>query len=508
MMKKYICRAPGSLIAVCLTILLVRAAYCSDELPNPHWTGIHCGECHIAGKEPQLRFQGDIVQVCNRCHLDAMVRTDIHPVGITPPEHIASRIPAAWPLASGTLTCNTCHDIKPQMYAAEALQKENPLFLRGAPYEKMTDFCFSCHNRERFQQTNPHKQLDEDNRIIEKRCLYCHQSIPDPATATGVSDVTFKTARTTLCVGCHAGKSLNHPGKADHTVSVPPEMQAQLEMLLRSENTELPLMDNAVFCGTCHNPHQKGVLKRKEVTAGAGEKQFLRIPGGYDLCIACHNDKKIKTGFLTKKRDDDLLKAPSGNLFPHKPWSENKCKQCHAITKTERERPSGPSLCLREGCHKPSVVTNTYTHEPSVLENCYFCHESHSAANKKLLRTTDERICYTCHQLIQPTLSDEESENFGTIQHSVFTDYVADSSVPEGSECYFCHSSDHKRYIATMSPALCADCHITVKNVFYETKQSTKNIHIQYTGKTCSDCHDPHASEHIFQLKKTREEYK
>jgi len=52
--------------------------------------------------------------------------------------------PQAWPLQDGNITCQTCHDVLLPMKADPLLQSANPAFLRGAPYETLSDFCFAC----------------------------------------------------------------------------------------------------------------------------------------------------------------------------------------------------------------------------------------------------------------------------------------------------------------------------------------------------------------------------
>ena len=57
-----------------------------EEIVNPHWTGKDCIECHVEesprGKGAPLKFGGDSVKLCNRCHETEFARTDIHPVGV------------------------------------------------------------------------------------------------------------------------------------------------------------------------------------------------------------------------------------------------------------------------------------------------------------------------------------------------------------------------------------------------------------------------------------------
>jgi len=115
-------------------------------------------------------------------------------------------------------------------------------------------------------KTNPHEQLDPDNKIIETRCLYCHQTLPNPARAETIGDVTFVSNRTDICLGCHAGKSSQHPAKADHLVDLPAD--------IKPDGLYFPVVQGKIFCGTCHNPHQKGVIKREKSRCRSRLKVF------------------------------------------------------------------------------------------------------------------------------------------------------------------------------------------------------------------------------------------
>ena len=62
------------------------AAETGHQVINPHWTGKYCEECHL-DKKPQkhnapLKFGGDPIQLCNRCHTRAFVTVEIHPFNV------------------------------------------------------------------------------------------------------------------------------------------------------------------------------------------------------------------------------------------------------------------------------------------------------------------------------------------------------------------------------------------------------------------------------------------
>ena len=120
-----------------------------EEIVNPHWSGKDCIECHVEespqGKGAPLKFGGDSVKLCNRCHETEFARTDIHPVGVPLLDAMKKNMPEDFPLEKGKVGCFTCHDPFPPMKEDFARQKVDPKFLRGGPYELLVTFCFYCH---------------------------------------------------------------------------------------------------------------------------------------------------------------------------------------------------------------------------------------------------------------------------------------------------------------------------------------------------------------------------
>jgi len=470
-----------------------------EEMINPHWTGKHCLECHMeepADKE-NLKFDGDSLQLCNRCHETEFARTEIHPVGVQLLPEMKKQFTREWPMERGALGCLTCHDALPPMYEDFALEQTNPKFLRGAPYRKMTDFCFSCHVPENYKKTNPHEeQLTADGRIIERRCLYCHESLPDPSQVRTVEGVSFRGKRQDICLGCHGDKELDHPARADHNVAFPEDMAAQFASQKAQYGVDLPLIENNVFCGTCHNPHQKGVLQRKEVSTGAGEDKFLRLNGWNELCLTCHHDQRIPAG-IEKTSPGIAPPMPAGQAtVQHDPWALSKCKACHAITADKRSEPQPLFLCFREGCHKSDIVRNTFSHESSVLENCSFCHSPHSSEHEKLLTRTEMSLCSTCHPLVR----DAEGKT-GEADHDMFTSYMMTLSLSAEKDCALCHSPAHRKQISTIDTGLCSQCHEFVR------QKISHNVHQRFEEKRCAQCHNAHAAPYEYLLKEPPETY-
>jgi predicted CXXCH cytochrome family protein len=473
-------------------------------------------------------------------------------------------MPEDFPLEEGKLGCFTCHDPFPPMKEDFARQKVDPKFLRGGPYEVLVTFCFLCHRQEEYKKTNPHKQLDEQGRINKDRCLFCHASLPDPAKAKAIGEVTFKSELALYCVSCHPEEKTGHPARADHLIPLPGFLQESLPVQLETVQVELPLDGDRIFCGTCHNPHEKGVIQRKEAQAGAGEPHLLRLNGGYALCVTCHKDKTLAQ---SQDQIDQKAALPDIHrqfLSTHKPVAENKCKLCHVITPENRERPRAMFLCFKEGCHKTELLDKEFVHEKTVVENCYLCHRSHSSVYEKLLKGNKEGLCRSCHPLLRdkrqvialempneqeteptidrgvpsPDLTREENGGEEGIsedtadpvpegeggeeqapgislqeyeksskEHTVFTEYLKITPVPEGSECGFCHSPYHKAEIGKLEMETCAKCHIFVHGVLSRASAVPLTLHDTFQEKSCTACHDAHSAPYPYILKEPPESY-
>ena len=252
---------------------------------NLHYTGQYCNECHeqppTRGGDRYLRYGGDYRLLC-RCHT-VPSGVYIHPVDIAPSVEKRKRIPPDFPLENGKLTCLTCHDIYRQ--CQKRLFELNSL--RGAPYPRRTDFCYNCHVKEAYGQTDPHQQLDKNDEIVIVTCLICHKEKPDEKHAT-FKEVTFIGNIETMCRRCHhiAG---NHSGNIDHMGLIPsPAGLKKIKIVEVKYNVRLPLDENGkMTCITCHNPHEKGVIPESSPGAkGAGSKYRHRLPE--NLCQECH----------------------------------------------------------------------------------------------------------------------------------------------------------------------------------------------------------------------------
>jgi hypothetical protein len=264
-----------------------------------HFSAKYCKECHVStprkGSHKQLRYGGNYQQLC-RCHYSSS-ENYIHPVDIAPSENLKARIPAAFPLKEGNVTCATCHDIVVQCQdnQTDKIFLKEQKFLRGAPFETKLGICFKCHNKAQYQRYNPHRQLNARKEIVKPTCLYCHAEIPDEKL-TRLEDAKLIGNMEALCIRCHIieprqifhAKHLRKP--SDEVLTTIKRMEDQHDILL-------PLSEEGkITCATCHNPHEKGVIPDRRLGArGASQTKRHRLQN--NMCVKCHPLREISVSY-------------------------------------------------------------------------------------------------------------------------------------------------------------------------------------------------------------------
>lgn len=98
-----------------------------------------------------------------------------------------------------------------------------------------------------------------------------------------------------MCWGCHPWAP--HPGGQftffkkksgpDHLIKPPENIKRRLDKMTKKNHIKFPLEPETgkIFCGTCHNVHEKGVIKDPEKAKGADSQKRLR---DQPICIYCH----------------------------------------------------------------------------------------------------------------------------------------------------------------------------------------------------------------------------
>ncbi len=147
---------------------------------------------------------------------------------------------------------------------------------------------------------NPHNQINDEGEMLWSRCLICHNNIPDIEKEKSIKDVKLRFGKNynKVCYSCHKVK--RHPA----AVGIGPAMSGMIAakhlvvpskdvyLNMRLEKKEIPVIlpfepeTGKIFCGTCHNPHERGVLHGK-ANWGADQETLLRSEG-LDVCQLCH----------------------------------------------------------------------------------------------------------------------------------------------------------------------------------------------------------------------------
>jgi hypothetical protein len=270
-------------------IYSIRPSYIKAEVAerpvDPHGQKLYCLLCH-EGKldDPTvvtIRKGGDALALCSECHKGLASRKDHHPTEVTLGEETWKLGFVNFPFSEGRLSCLTCHD--EVCYIPR--DPKNPAFLREGPYASESEFCFRCHTENKAEFVNPHDQFHSVGLLKVDTCLICHKSVPDrTGEAEGSSELIEEV--TYLCKKCHSNQS-PHPA-VNHLIPMPRKMLQRKIAYEDKHKASLPLRgEDEIICTTCHNPHDKGVL-RGELGVGAGEIKSLRLPDYREICAPCH----------------------------------------------------------------------------------------------------------------------------------------------------------------------------------------------------------------------------
>jgi len=198
------------------------------------------------------------------------------------------------------MTCISCHDLP--MTCKKKRHKEknkNPMFFRGGPYKSRTDLCYHCHDEKKYQRINAHDQVTDRGQVQKQKCLICHTVDKNLLQAQNIDEVKFniKGNLSRLCWGCHKWEP--HPGGSftffsgkggtpNHLVKPSESIRERMLEMQKKNDIVFPLepATGKIFCGTCHNSHERGVIKHKQAAKGADSKERLRMK---NICINCHD---------------------------------------------------------------------------------------------------------------------------------------------------------------------------------------------------------------------------
>ena len=113
-------------------------------------------------------------------------------------------------------------------------------------------------------------------------------------------------------------------------------------------------------------------------------------------------------------------------------------------------------------------------HKAYTLRKCKDCHSTQSLSFFKEKR---DRICFGCHK---------EEKYTGDFLHGPV-------AVGACNACHLPHESKYENLLKTEVPQICIDCHAT---------WDKRDVKAHSKGKTCTQCHNPHAGDNRFFLLK------
>ena len=275
-----------------------------DQIPDPHWRSDACFTCHSGTPSSQnaAGSSSDLDTFCSNCHQSDLTNNYHHPSAIEIHKTMRSRMPEPMrsTLINKKITCNTCHDMTIQC-AKNNKQSQglNPLFIRNGPYRTRGALCYSCHDEHAYKRLNPHNQINKNGKTDTRICGVCHKNIESLSSAKNIEEVEFNVTDdlNKLCTGCHpwiphpGGGSLfgsNNRQPPNHLVLPSENVQEKIDDTLKHSSFILPTEPESgkIFCGSCHNPHAKGVITNEKAAAGAESKHRLRTS---NICEQCHD---------------------------------------------------------------------------------------------------------------------------------------------------------------------------------------------------------------------------
>ncbi len=166
------------------------------------------------------------------------------------------------------------------------------------------------------------------------------------------------------------------------------------------------------------------------------------------------------------------------------------CEDCHDLREITNIDPMG--LMKGQGscivCHKNFIERIKLRHSPTVNNQCLICHQlSLKPWRIGIPAGKIDDTCFICHTGKKELMSQKHRHG------------------PLVAGCILCHNphGDEYRYYlwADGSVDICVTCHSDMKKLL-EPDSPSFNVHGVIRGPGCVVCHDPHASDEQFMLRK------
>lgn len=339
--------------------------------------------------------------------------------------------------------------------------------------------CDTCH-----QIADPKLHQFELARSAQQLCVFCHE------TEIGEGSMIHEPFGSGSCLSCHnphGGSSrnlLNSEHYGDLCLSCHDDIGGARNL------NHGPASAGA--CNACHQPH-------------VSKERKLLERDGRAMCLECHVSLDIEI---------------QSSRVVHEPVLKD-CQLCHDPHETTNK-----SLLINEpaklcvSCHEDihQTIDNADNAHGAILteRSCVNCHSPHAADHQRLLKNDVSALCFECHN---EEIERDDGSRVANIQAIIETGTSLHGPVAQGNcvACHEIHGGDNQSLLVReysdklYAPfdesryALCFGCHdqslvdderTTTSSEFRngDTNLHFVHVHRDKKGRTCSVCHDSHAS--------------
>jgi len=227
-----------------------------------------------------------------------------------------------------------------------------------------------------------------------------------------------------------------------------------------------------------------------------------------EICVQCHDPKKIKLSETLTGEAQPLCFSCHKNILGKTPWQHGpavnfQCLACHKVSDPgaplKISIPGGKveSVCYRCHVNKKNWLQKSHIHGPVGTGDCTVCHNPHGDLERfQLWANGKDELCVACHTDKKNLVSGKKPVHY---VHGILN----------GIGCIACHDPH-----ATNNPFqlykpindLCTGCHTTLKGVTRghpvggHPTSGSKDPRRPERTFTCTSCHNPHGSDYKFML--------
>lgn len=227
----------------------------------------------------------------------------------------------------------------------------------------------------------------------------------------------------------------------------------------------------------------KHVYRHFRLPLQPGVNTFTLVPAGVRFTL---DYRPIRSELHLRPRGVKVHAFHQGESLPES------CADCHDLQESSPLVAVGlrkQDACV--ACHANLVERSSVQHSATINRQCLSCHQQPGAPGRIALPAAPVReVCLPCH----------------TGKKSWFTKEVSHGPLKLGG-CTLCHDPHGEKYRhqlwADGAIEQCLACHSNMAQLVTDIRaKKIPYVHGVITGPGCVACHDPHASDEIFVLKK------